>query len=293
MAIYDGTDGCPGDLVEVDCNDDAAGRRSALAVELDGGTTYFIVVWAFFFDPLLSGTALQLRVSVPTPPANDSCLTAETIPPAGPFPHLTAVTDILLASSDDDLAAPATCSPDGPPDVSRGVWYKFAPTASGVYIFSLCTNSTATTVFDTVLGIFSSANGSCGGTLTPVTCNDEACGSRSAVAARLNAGTTYFIQAWEFGTDLPIPTETKVQLLVSTDRPNIIFSERLPSGVFRLRFTAVPGLTYSVYGATDPGAAPGAWVRLGTAVPRGGNLYEFAQNPGALPYRFYTVRLGQ
>lgn len=155
-------------------------------------------------------------------PANDTCAGAEVIPPAGPFPYLTTVTaDITDATSAGDPPLP-TCQTS----VSRSIWYRFTPTATATYIISSCADvPTGTTVDDTVMAIYTSSSGNCGGTYTQIPdaadtdgCDDDSCASeafQSVITTRLNAGTAYFIVVWEFGGTPPTAGNTAVQLQVS------------------------------------------------------------------------------
>lgn len=155
-------------------------------------------------------------------PANDTCAGAEVVPPAGPFPYLTTVTaDITDATSAGDPPLPACQT-----SVSRSIWYRFTPTATATYIISSCADvPTGTTVDDTVMAIYTSSTGNCGGTYTQIPdsaetdgCDDDSCASeafQSVITTRLNAGTAYFIVVWEFGGTPPTAGNTAVQLQVS------------------------------------------------------------------------------
>lgn len=159
-------------------------------------------------------------------PANDTCAGAEVIPPAGPFPYLTAVTgDITDATSAGDPSAP-TCQTS----VSRSIWYRFTPSATAMYTISSCADApTGTTVDDTVMAIYTSSTSNCGGTYTQIPdsadtdgCDDDSCAAeafQSVITTRLNAGTAYFIVVWEFGGTPPTAGNTAVQLQVSQVLP--------------------------------------------------------------------------
>src|SRR5262245_11078900 len=87
-------------------------------------------------------------------PANDTCAGAVVIPRLGPFPYLTPMVD----------ATGATLSVGDPPlidflsnGVVYSVWYKFTPAATAIYTISTCVDmGTATTIIDTVLGVYTS-----------------------------------------------------------------------------------------------------------------------------------------
>ena len=214
LALYSAPAGCDGPFTLLLCDDDSAGAAypllTGLSTNLTGGTTYHIVAWVGQVSAsIIPGRAqnLQLRVSKPVVPANDNCAGAELIPASGPFPYLTAVTDNTLATD----AANEQLSPCG---WSRGVWFKFTPTAAATYIFSTDID-TATTVGDTAIAIFS---GSCAA-LTEVTCIDDV-GSRlrATLTVSIPAGAARYILVWDAEV-LPIPGETSVQLRVSVAGP--------------------------------------------------------------------------
>jgi hypothetical protein len=124
------------------------------------------------------------------------------IPPSGPFPYLTAVTDTIGATSVGDPPDPS-CQLAG----FRSIWYRFTPSASGDYAFTTVP-FTATRVADTLMAVYKAA--SCGGPYTEVACNDDAVGYRAAVTLPLTAATTYFVVVWDFD-EIPTPGFTTVR----------------------------------------------------------------------------------
>src|SRR5262249_33603210 len=119
-----------------------------------------------------------------------------------------------------DPVAPSCFNPIfDPAKLLRSVWYSFTPALSSKYSISTCTAApTATTVPDTVMAVYTSAGG-CGGTMVEVAggCSDDAggvCGNQSSVAVQLNAGTRYYIVVWRYGTDVPTPDSSSLQLLI-------------------------------------------------------------------------------
>jgi hypothetical protein len=157
------------------------------------------------------------------PPSNDMCAGAIVIPPAGPFPHLTAVTaDITDATLTGDPAVPSCTFLGGP--VSRGTWYTFTPSTTALYTISACADApTATTVDDTVIGIYTSAGG-CAGPFTEIPtaggsdgCDDDTCATeslQSVINTNLTSGTTYYIVVFQYDTPAPTAGNTAVQLRV-------------------------------------------------------------------------------
>jgi hypothetical protein len=213
MAIYTSAGGCAGPFTAVECNDDQSGLHAALTVNLNTGTNYYIVVSTVFPFDFASGTALQLRVTKPLPPANDTCAGAEVIPP-GPFPHLTTTNDITKATTAGDPPTPSCQSA-----VFNSVWFRFTPTNSGTYVFST-DESTATTVYDTVMALYT-ASGNCVG-FSEVACNDQVEARATIIASNLTLGTTYYIVVWDADLSSPTPGETSVQLRVARQRRPIV-----------------------------------------------------------------------
>jgi hypothetical protein len=287
MAIYEATSECAGDLTIMECNDDTGDTRSAFAASLSAGTTYYVVVWAFFFpEEQISydvGAAIQLNVGRPVPPPNDTCATADVIPSSGPFPHLTVLRDNILATGVGDPPVPS-CLSDG----SRSVWYKFRPDRTSLYVFSTCANDTRTTVDDTVMAIYSSPDNSCG-PFTEVACEDDSCLFRASISSLLDSNRTYYIVIWDLSTEAGIVTETSVQLKVSDAQPRITGYETLPDGSFRLYFTGAANQPYVVMGSTnlldwDPVGTPPSYL--------GNGLYQLIDTDATgNPYRFYRIRV--
>ena len=206
MALYTSVKGCEGPFNLITCNDDAGFTQSALGANLLAGTNYYILVWNVTVNPPSPGTAVQLKVSKSVAPPNDLCAGAEVIPSSGPFPYFSSTNDTLLATTNGDPTLPSCAMSPG----FRSVWFKFAPTTAGTYVFTTVSN-TVTRVFDTMIGIYTSS-GACAGPFTALTCNDDSVGLRAAATATLAAGTTYYILVWDMeGAD---PGYNAVQLAV-------------------------------------------------------------------------------
>jgi hypothetical protein len=108
--------------------------------------------------------------------ANNTCLTAITVPSTGPFPW----TDTQDTTGNGVEVLPS-CSSDG----GANEWYSFTPDTSGSYSFSTCASAV-----DTVMALYTGACGS----LVEVDCVDDSCGLQSFMMSSLTAGTTYTIQ---------------------------------------------------------------------------------------------------
>jgi len=165
--------------------------------------------------PALLVSALLPLVSVDTwaaPPMNDKCPGAEVIPAAGPFPHLTSLVEDLGQATTTGDPAPSCVN-----SFSRGIWYSFTPAATAEYRISTCSPPTNTTVYDTVLSVYTSSNGTCNGAMIEVAngCGDDECDKRSAANVMLTAGTTYYIVASKWGGGAPPAGENAMQVEVT------------------------------------------------------------------------------
>jgi hypothetical protein len=225
MALYEAAAPCAGlSALAGGCSDDACGagelQSGLYAVPLTAGRIYAIVVWTYGAAPPPVGMGeVQLRVDrlPPTgpPPANDRCEAPETIPPAGPFPYLSAITtDISGATSTGDPTLPS-CQPN----VSRSIWYRFVPVAGGRYAFSVCADApTGSTLDDTVVAVYSTTGPCTGHQELPGGCDDDSCAGEPAQSRtgpmNLSAGVPYDIVVWKYGADAPAPGDTAVQLRV-------------------------------------------------------------------------------
>ncbi|HET9533074.1 MAG TPA: BACON domain-containing protein, partial [Blastocatellia bacterium] len=113
---------------------------------------------------------------------------------------------------------------------SRSIWYRFTPATTATYTISTCSfDGTATTVDDTVMAIYTSSTGACGGAFTelPSTATTDGCGDdecvdealQAVIRTELTAGTDYFIVVWEFDATPPLAGNTAVQLKVTRELP--------------------------------------------------------------------------
>src|SRR5262245_25884352 len=154
-------------------------------------------------------------------PPNDICAGAAAIPAGGTFPWLSAVYDVSEATSAGDPTAPACQT-----SVSRGLWFRFAPATGTEYSFSLCADApTGTTLEDTVLAVYASSDGTCGGPLALVAggCDDDGCPLSSLQSVvtdlTLEAGHVYYVLAYAYGTSAPAAGKSAVQLRVTQAPP--------------------------------------------------------------------------
>lgn len=213
LQAYSGACGAPVQVAS-SCNDDGCSPQSTSTVTLTAGTVYLVQVAAWSSATLTASSQVQLEVSYPAPPpANETCATAEVVVPNGVTPALSTIARTFAGTSavEEPFACLAT-----PTAANHSVWYSVTPTVTGTYRFETCSGVTpAVTVADTVLALYT---GTCGvGTLTASasTCNNDSCGTRSALTADLTAGTTYYVQLAKNGATAPTATADRLQLAVS------------------------------------------------------------------------------
>lgn len=178
------------------------------------------------YNKRVAAAAAAPPASPQVAPSNDQCAGAEVIPGAGPFPILTAVTaDVTDATTVGDPPNPS-CQNCISGQVSRSIWYRFTPSVTATYDISACaSDGTASTADDTVMAIYTSSTGACGGTFTqvPLACDDDGCVSEALQSTitgiQLNASTNYFIVVWQCDNVAPTAGNTAVQLRVGRTLP--------------------------------------------------------------------------
>lgn len=148
------------------------------------------------------------------PPANDECSGAEVIDMTGPFPWLSSITtNMHEATTNSDPPQPLDCYGGA---ITKSVWYQFSPPESGLYTVSL--KFTATTMGDTMMGIYTSPGG-CAGPFTQFACNDDTGDLQSAILTNFNAATTYYVVIWHTLTSDLEPENRQLQLKVTPVLP--------------------------------------------------------------------------
>lgn len=297
LAVYTATDGtCAGTLTEVagGCADTGCTVKKLQSVlgsvYLEAGTRYFILSYVGGnAAPPPGSTAVQLKIGRNPPgPPNDTCEGAVAVPPDGPFPWLSPVTNnISYATSKGDPPVPSCRR-----FVSRSTWYTFTPQRGGTYELSLCADApTATTVDDTVLAVYTSTGG-CAGQLTQVQggCDNDGCGveaGQSVIAGLdLSAGTPYYILAYDADNSPPSPGNTAMQLRVdlmpvpgndacATATPLLLDEPRTGTTVAAANdYQLPPGSTCFAGIAQTATTAPGRDVVYGFTAPAEG-AYSF------------------
>ena len=273
MTLYSSANGCAGPLTTIECNDDQSNDRSAVSATLTAGQTYYLVVWAGKSIVVGDGTALEVLVTRPPTPVNDLCGGAELIPPSGPFPYLTALTDITRAGTASDPPSPLCQT-----NVGNSIWYKFTPGVSGTYVIS---GSTNTTVYDTVMAIYTAAT--CAGPFTAVGCADIV-DKPAAITNTLTAGVNYFIVVWDSTTNGASPGETLVQLSVLRQVPPTVVT--LPASSITTNAAVLNGT------ATPNGLSTRTWFQFGVSTNYGVVTMSTTSGSGSAPAPFAANLVG-
>jgi hypothetical protein len=158
------------------------------------------------FGPILVSAQIP-----PPPPANDSCAGALIVPSTiSPFaPYLSPEIEVTGATTSGDPALPMDCGTN----VSRSIWFRFAPGTNALYTLSVG-RDTKTTVEDTVMAMYTSPS-ACNGPFTLFACNDDAGLLRSAISTNLTMNTSYYVVVWVGPVTDVSATPLNVQLRVS------------------------------------------------------------------------------
>lgn len=233
-------------------------------------------------------TAVSPEIFIAPPATNPLEITVWEQPEATVFSELILSPLADAAADFCDLATPLTLTPLGVPAASqsnvagftnspddpplscawgsnppsqtgyRTAWHRFTPAYNGIV-----TVSTATSEYDTILGVFT---GACGVNLQPVACNDDAAGFTSEVTFPVRRGVRYYILVgdWQPGA---LSSPLRLNLQASYDTP--LVSEWSLAGFInepRTRHaTAVVGADiYVLGGQTSGGALSNSFARYHT-----------------------------
>ncbi|MBM4061765.1 MAG: hypothetical protein FJ265_11825 [Planctomycetes bacterium] len=169
--VIEAFSGSCGALTWLACNDDDAfctlsNVRSRVNVPTNAGGTLYVRVGGY------QGAAGTFGLDVAQYPANDECVNAVTIGNGanGPFSTLGATTSFAWS-----------CAQGG-----NDVWFAYTATCTGWLVVDTCN---AARTFDTALEVFSAC-----GSLSPLGCNDDACGLGSSVVVPVTQGLSYRIR---------------------------------------------------------------------------------------------------
>ncbi len=188
----------------------------------------------------------------PPPSPNDACTSPEVIPVAS-LPYASGPSFIFGNVRAPELGM--SCSAGGATNINSSVWYSITPTQDGNYRFSTSQNlATGNNIADTVIAIYSSADGTCG-SLTEIACDDDggvaANGNelQSDKTVALTAGSTYFVQVAKWALTAPTAANT---LGIWVDLPNTA-----PSGTLALTpNTGYEGQSFNAFVTVVPGGNP-------------------------------------
>jgi hypothetical protein len=190
-------------------NEDSGTLRAAISTNLNAGTTYYIVVWVGHTEVITTGLELQVRITKPAVPPNDTCASPFVIPATNSFPYSTPIVDTTLATTSPLTPPPCVTNYGAMP--SREVWYRFTPTNSATYIFSTGPD-TATRIEDTSIALYTLTGANCSAP-NQIACNDNSFG-RARFSFDLTAAATYYIAVYDNASNY-VAGETDLQLRVT------------------------------------------------------------------------------
>ncbi len=131
-------------------------------------------------------TSVDIILNAPVRPVNDDCSAATVVDPL-PFADSIATDGATSEATDPVQTCGATQHAN-----ANSVWYRLVAPGTGTV-----TVSTAGSTYDTVLSAYTGACGS----LAPVACSDDVNGGlQSAIGFAVSAGTTYLLEATQFGS---------------------------------------------------------------------------------------------
>lgn len=270
---------CPGlPEVELACNDDCEDGpcvgtgESCIVVPVSAGLSYWIRV-----APCGGPGEFELHVELlAPPPVNEDCVDAI---PVGegvlPFTNCGATTD--------GFPDPA-CDFSGDADVGSDVWFVYTAGCDGVAEVALCGSA-----FDTKLAAYEGVE--CPPILSPLACNDDACGLQSAVSFPVVAGADYMIRAGGYrGAQGEGVLEIQC-LPLSEPRPVIVAIHEEPGDEVRIRFVeqGSGAAGYDLERSSLPGTGFAADVGA-VITPAGGLLYDAVTLLGPDPRQFFRVK---
>ena len=179
LSVYTG--GSVSALTSILCNDQIDKTdQSRLTFQAVSGTTYYIQVGSYNTFGTPSGGSLTIQFTAETAPSNDA------------FSLATVVTSLPASYSIATAGANIETSEPGPADcgasIGHSVWFQYQPTTTTNVAIS-----TAKSPFSTVTNIYT---GSTLSALTLFTCGSRTNSNtdRAQVNARLEGGTTYYVQ---------------------------------------------------------------------------------------------------
>lgn len=167
----------------------------ATRFQLNGGAFVYGGIDASNNGNFWDGTTYNsgvLTVSPPPPPANDECGGAVALTPGGTFATNPVTGTSVNATATDGLVPSCQTS------IASNVWYTVQVPASGN--ITIETQVTGSGYTDSVVVAYS---GTCGGTLTPVGCDDDGGAGANNLMSILSLtgqtpGSTLYISVWRY-----------------------------------------------------------------------------------------------
>lgn len=157
------------------------------------GNTYYIRVFSFYSNSAAT-TIFNICVGTPPPPpANDDCIDAIALTPAGTLAE-SAIDASVASATDSEAPAPGCAGYSG-----GDIWFSVVIPASGNLTVETTASSTGIDDFDSGMAIY---EGSCGN-LTLVDCNDDDGDerfSRISLSGR-TPGEVVYVRVWEYSND--------------------------------------------------------------------------------------------
>ncbi len=197
LYVFTATGTCPTlTLTCVTGNDDTngCGLSSTCTFGTSVGVNYYIYVSGYVGQT----GAFTLFTSCITPPVNDQCGGALSVN-CGAANNTTTLSwtgSTATASSNNDLTNCGSAS-GATAQYPTALWYYFQGGGEAITI-STCGG---TTNFNTMLGVWTSSNGTCTGTWSCVAGNDNFCANSSSVSFLANWGTIYYIEVFGYYTE--------------------------------------------------------------------------------------------
>ncbi len=161
-----------------DCIANLTGTTTSPYINLVGGNEYYIMI-----DPttITGGTVNFTLACVPTPPLNNECTGAISVPVNSTPACVTSVSGTTLGATESQPGCSGTADDD--------VWYQFTATST-THIITVTPNTLSNAVFEVFDGV-------CSG-LSSWFCNDNTTGSavEAGSISGLTIGNTYYVRVY-------------------------------------------------------------------------------------------------
>ena len=210
-------------------------------------------------------------------PANDLCVNAITLSCGG------SVTGNTLNATNDAVPSPACAGASTTYGVTKSVWYKITPSASGTILLNTCTG----TFWDTYLRVF---EGNCGAFTICKGFSDDDCGAQSSVEFSVTANTTYYILLGGYDDDDFGSFTLTATCTSNCIPPGVVWATNIGSSTATVNWSA-SGNVVLEYGPA--GFTPGTGAAAGTAgtiVNTAASTYNITALAASTSYDVYIRR---